>query len=162
MNRTKLLIAIPLYCSMLCCVFYSSSTVKNDTSVVVVDRKLNFVSKVYNRDSVPCIEIKGNYLETKKDNAEFARMYFCFSKKNKSIVQKYNFILKNYKVITAEELNKITHIDTLFSLFPHPAPYINIRKQKKVYLVFKEDYNNKENVKLYPVTFSANEVVSCE
>ncbi len=148
-------IILLLLCNVVC------AMPKNDTIVVVVDKTLDFVNKVYNKNSRSCIEIKGNYLQTKKDNVEFARIYFCLLDNIEVIVRSRNFINRHYETITAEELNKVDDIDKLYSLFPYPAPDINIRRHIKVYLIFKEDWNRKDEIKLYPVMFSANEMEYC-
>ncbi len=153
MRVERLLIGILLFCSATCAV-----PKKNDTVVVIIDKNLSFVHEVYNRDSIPCIEIQGSYLGTKKDNTEFARMYFCLFDKSKSVIRKRKFITKHCRLIKAEELFREKHFNDVVKYFPRPS---GLREEVKVYIIFKEDWLNKKEVKLYPVKFEINEVQYC-
>ncbi len=154
MRMTKSLVAILFFCSVACAVPQKN----NNNVVVIVDKSLNFINIVYSRDAIPCISIQGNYLETKKDNIEFARIYFCFFNKTKSILKKRKFVAKNWILIKAEELWREKNINEVVKYFPSSS---GLREKVKVFVIFKEDWLNKKEVKLYPVKFGINEVQYC-
>lgn len=134
---------------------------KQDTIVVIVDKQIDSIEyKNIENDSLFTVVIKGNYFNNKKDNEEFARIYFNQLENEDILAKKYNEIFKKcrVKLIASREIANIDDADELFSLFPHPSPILDTRKNIKVYVFLKEEWQKKECVTLFPVKFGANEI----